>query len=510
MATTHTPPMEAKDSNAGPINNNSSSGHDNSGTGGGPGSLATPHQGDEHFCLKWNDYQDSIFHTLQDLRADEDFVDVTLVCDGTPLRAHQLMLSACSDFFREMLKNLSRQRSFQSHPVIVLWDISVEDMKKVLKFMYNGEVEVPQAHLNLFLSVAEKLRVRGLCQSGGKNTPEPAGSHPPKSPSSSPNSPSPTKFNHHPPDEAHSSKRIKIEANLGNHIEIRHCVAFKEESTTGTGSPKASTSFPDPGGPDDSLSRSVGGSEADFSMGGEDNGDSGRMPSQLMGMANLAGMSPSGSMDQATAKAPRPHFPTVPTMPSVWSPNMRQPQTKWHHHLAMKSRVIFNEPQVEAMEATFRMNPYLGAHDRRRLIAQTGLTERQILVWFQNQFWRRAMVGMNMPGGSALSSPNHSPSTPKPYTGGYGAYGGYGDGSYESTRRQRSVYSSQQIAQLESFFQMNEYIDGDRKRHLSQLTNIPELQIKVWFQNRRQKKKRELEELFQQRSNRPSRQSRYS
>ncbi|XP_059081576.1 broad-complex core protein isoforms 1/2/3/4/5-like isoform X2 [Tigriopus californicus] len=412
-STTHTPPMEAKDSNAGPINNNSSSGHDNSGTGGGPGSLATPHQGDEHFCLKWNDYQDSIFHTLQDLRADEDFVDVTLVCDGTPLRAHQLMLSACSDFFREMLKNLSRQRSFQSHPVIVLWDISVEDMKKVLKFMYNGEVEVPQAHLNLFLSVAEKLRVRGLCQSGGKNTPEPAGSHPPKSPSSSPNSPSPTKFNHHPPDEAHSSKRIKIEANLGNHIEIRHCVAFKEESTTGTGSPKASTSFPDPGGPDDSLSRSVGGSEADFSMGG---------------MANLAGMSPSGSMDQATAK----------------------------------------------------------------------------------EFWRRAMVGMNMPGGSALSSPNHSPSTPKPYTGGYGAYGGYGDGSYESTRRQRSVYSSQQIAQLESFFQMNEYIDGDRKRHLSQLTNIPELQIKVWFQNRRQKKKRELEELFQQRSNRPSRQSRYS
>ena len=42
-------------------------------------------------------------------------------------------------------------------------------------------------------------------------------------------------------------------------------------------------------------------------------------------------------------------------------------------------------------------------------------------------------------------------------------------------------------------FRFNEYIDGERKRRLSQITNIPEHQIKVWFQNRRQKKKREAE-----------------
>ena len=45
---------------------------------------------------------------------------------------------------------------------------------------------------------------------------------------------------------------------------------------------------------------------------------------------------------------------------------------------------------------------------------------------------------------------------------------------------------------------MNEYIDGERKKQLSRLTNIPEQQIKVWFQNRRQKKKREVEEMQQQ------------
>ena len=38
--------------------------------------------GDEQFCLRWNDFQESLLSTLQDLRDEEDFVDVTLVCDG--------------------------------------------------------------------------------------------------------------------------------------------------------------------------------------------------------------------------------------------------------------------------------------------------------------------------------------------------------------------------------------------------------------------------------------------
>ena len=53
-----------------------------------------------------------------------------------------------------------------------------------------------------------------------------------------------------------------------------------------------------------------------------------------------------------------------------------------------------------------------------------------------------------------------------------------------------------QVAQLEAYFRFNEYIDGERKRRLSQITNIPEHQIKVWFQNRRQKKKREEAEML--------------
>ena len=43
------------------------------------------------------------------------------------------------------------------------------DLAAILDFMYHGEVNVKQDHLNSFLAVAERLRVRGLCQNDGGN-----------------------------------------------------------------------------------------------------------------------------------------------------------------------------------------------------------------------------------------------------------------------------------------------------------------------------------------------------
>jgi len=121
---------------------------------------------DEQFCLKWNDFQQCIKSTFQDLRDEDDFMDVTLSCDGEQIRAHKVILSACSLTFRNLLKKNPTQ-----NPVILLWDMSPRDLSAILDFMYNGEVNVKQEHLNSFLSVAEKLRVRGLCQSDSKPPP---------------------------------------------------------------------------------------------------------------------------------------------------------------------------------------------------------------------------------------------------------------------------------------------------------------------------------------------------
>jgi len=114
---------------------------------------------DEQFCLRWNDFQQCIKSTFQDLRAENDFMDVTISCDGEQAKAHKVILSACSVTFKNLLKKNPAQ-----HPVIVLWDVSPRDLSAILDFMYHGEVNVKQDHLNSFLAVAERLRVRGLCQ----------------------------------------------------------------------------------------------------------------------------------------------------------------------------------------------------------------------------------------------------------------------------------------------------------------------------------------------------------
>ena len=49
------------------------------------------------------------------------------------------------------------------NPVIVLWDVAYSDLINIVDFMYNGEVKVRQANIQAFLAVAEKFRVRGLC-----------------------------------------------------------------------------------------------------------------------------------------------------------------------------------------------------------------------------------------------------------------------------------------------------------------------------------------------------------
>ena len=70
----------------------------------------------DQFCLRCNDFQQCIKSTFQDLRDEKDFMDVTVSCDGEQVKAHKVILSACSDSFRNLLKKNPAQ-----HPVIVLW-----------------------------------------------------------------------------------------------------------------------------------------------------------------------------------------------------------------------------------------------------------------------------------------------------------------------------------------------------------------------------------------------------
>jgi len=122
----------------------------------------------EKFCLRWNDFEKNISSSFRELKEDKDFFDVTLVCDDhNQLQAHKVILSACSPFFRSVLKKNPHQ-----HPLLYLKGVKYVEIQLVLNFMYHGEVNVAQDELNSFLSVAEDLQVKGLSQNQTKPKPQ--------------------------------------------------------------------------------------------------------------------------------------------------------------------------------------------------------------------------------------------------------------------------------------------------------------------------------------------------
>ncbi|QQP52232.1 Protein tramtrack_ alpha isoformlike [Caligus rogercresseyi] len=111
----------------------------------------------EELCLRWNDFESSFKNGFSRFRDRSEFYDVTLASNGVYIKAHKVILCACSPFFHEIIRNIPHD-----HPFIYLRDIKPKHLESILSFMYSGEVNVLKEDLEHFLSVAEELQINGL------------------------------------------------------------------------------------------------------------------------------------------------------------------------------------------------------------------------------------------------------------------------------------------------------------------------------------------------------------
>ncbi|XP_017783497.1 PREDICTED: protein bric-a-brac 1-like isoform X3 [Nicrophorus vespilloides] len=115
----------------------------------------------QHYCLRWNNYQTNMTSVFHQLLQNEAFVDVTLACNDLSLKAHKVVLSACSSYFQKLLLENPCK-----HPTIIMpQDVCYADLKFIIEFVYKGEIDVSQAELQSILKTADQLKIKGLCES---------------------------------------------------------------------------------------------------------------------------------------------------------------------------------------------------------------------------------------------------------------------------------------------------------------------------------------------------------
>ncbi|XP_053697244.1 modifier of mdg4-like isoform X10 [Sabethes cyaneus] len=117
---------------------------------------------DEQFSLCWNNFNTNLSAGFHESLIRGDLVDVTLAAEGQLVKAHRLILSVCSPYFRKMFTQMPANQ----HAFIFLKDVSHSALKDLIQFMYCGEVNVKQDALPAFISTAEALQIKGLTETG--------------------------------------------------------------------------------------------------------------------------------------------------------------------------------------------------------------------------------------------------------------------------------------------------------------------------------------------------------
>jgi DNA-directed RNA polymerase subunit RPC12/RpoP len=90
----------------------------------------------------------------------QDFADVTLAtADGQHIKVHKVIISSCSQFFRNILVKIPHP-----HPLIYLKGISYTKLKRVIQLIYLGQCQVGREEVQEIMDICADLDISGISE----------------------------------------------------------------------------------------------------------------------------------------------------------------------------------------------------------------------------------------------------------------------------------------------------------------------------------------------------------
>ncbi|XP_053202293.1 transcription factor Ken 1-like [Panonychus citri] len=113
--------------------------------------------------LRRVNHSDEVVIGFSKLLKTESMTDVTLICSGgQTIRAHRVILSTFSPYFRAIFESQPFSNNPCQYPVIVIKDLALSELRTIVEFIYKGEVSVSRDKLSMVLQAAKELEVSGL------------------------------------------------------------------------------------------------------------------------------------------------------------------------------------------------------------------------------------------------------------------------------------------------------------------------------------------------------------
>ena len=117
----------------------------------------------------WSHHPLKLGMSSVDLSRSSNMSDVTLLShDLVPFKAHRIILSGCSDFF----KTLFQSQYSAANMTVFVKDLYEPELQSILEFIYFGETTVTEEESERFILACKELKINLFCDSNGDDDDE--------------------------------------------------------------------------------------------------------------------------------------------------------------------------------------------------------------------------------------------------------------------------------------------------------------------------------------------------